>query len=88
VASLALTEEPRLVEAATGASFGPWIAVIEVLLQRVVDRGEFPSADVGALAQVIPMMCLSRAVTREPITREFSLNLIDGVILPAMRGSR
>lgn len=88
VASLSFTEEPRLAEAATGAGVGPWIGAIEVLIQRAVDRGEFPPADVAALAQVIPMMCIARAVAQEPITREFSLTLIDGVIIPALRGGR
>lgn len=85
VAALSLAEEPRLAEAATAASVGPWITAIEALVQRAVDRGEFPTADVATLAQVIPMMCLARAVTRQPITREFSLNLVDGVLLPALR---
>lgn len=86
VASLSFAEEPRLAEVATGAGVGPWIDAIEVLMQRAVDRGEFPPADVAALAQVIPMMCISRAVAQQPITREFSLTMIDDVIIPAMRG--
>jgi AcrR family transcriptional regulator len=88
VASLALTEDPRLAQAATSAGVGPWTAAIQVLLQRAVDRGEYPAADVAALAQVVPMMCLARAVAQEPISREFSIGLIEGVILPAMRGGR
>ena len=32
------------------------------------------------------MMCVCRAVQQQPITREFSLALIDGVIIPALRG--
>ena len=88
VASLSLTVEPRLATAAAGAGIGPWVSAIELLLQRAVDRGEYPPADVTALAQVLPMLCLARAVTQEPITREFSLALIDGVVLPAMRGGR
>ena len=31
-------------------------------------------------------MCLARAVTWEPAGREFSLGLIDGVLIPALRG--
>ena len=37
-------------------------------------------------AEVIPLLCVARAVQRLPITREFSLALIDGVIIPALRG--
>ena len=89
VASLAFTEEPRLAEAAAGAGLGPWVRAIEVLVQRAVDRGEYPPpADVAALARVVPMMCLSRAVIQEPVSRDFGLALIDGVLVPALRGGR
>jgi AcrR family transcriptional regulator len=80
--------DKRLAEAATGAGIGPWIEANRVLMQRAVDRGEFPAADIATLAQVIPMMCICRAVQLEPITREFSLALLDGVIIPALRGGR
>ena len=78
--------DKRLADAATRAGIGPWIEANQILMQRAVDRGEFPPADVETLAQVIPMMCISRAVQQEPITREFSLALLDGVIIPALRG--
>jgi AcrR family transcriptional regulator len=83
--SLAKADE-RLAEAATGSGIGPWIQAIRILMQRAVDRGEFPPADLDTLAEVIPMLCVARAVQRLPITREFSLTLIDGVIIPALRG--
>lgn len=89
VASLAFTEEPRLAEAATGAGLGPWVETIELLVRRAVDRGEYPPPlDVAALARMVPMMCLARAVTQEPISRDFSLGLIDGILVPALRGGR
>ena len=78
----------RLAAAATQAGVGPWIEANRILMQRAIDRGEFPAADVATLAHVIPMMCISRAVQHEPITREFSLALLDGVIIPALRGGR
>jgi hypothetical protein len=84
--SLAKADE-RLAGAATGAGIGPWIEASRMLMQRAVDRGEYPPADIGTLAEIIPMMCVSRAVQRLPITREFSLALIDGVLIPALRGS-
>lgn len=84
--SLARTD-PRLAEAAAGAGLEPWLDVSRALLQRAVDRGEYPAADVATIAQVIPMMCVCRiSVQQQPITREFSMSLIDNVILPAMRG--
>ncbi|MGF7234042.1 MAG: TetR-like C-terminal domain-containing protein, partial [Frankia sp.] len=81
------TQEPRLAEAAADAGAKPWVDAIRVLIRRAVDRGEFPPADVDALAQVVPLMCIARAMLQQPITREFSLGLIDGVLLPALRGS-
>ena len=78
----------RLAEVTKDAGIGPWIQVSRFLIRRAVDRGEFPSpANLDTLAEVIPMLCVSRAVQRLPITREFSIGLIDGVILPALRGS-
>ena len=79
-------QEPRLAEAAADAGARPWIDAIRALIQRAVDRGEYRPADVDALAKVVPLMCLSQAVLQEPITREFSIALIDGVLLPALRG--
>lgn len=79
--------DPRLAETTTDAGLAPWIGVGKTLIQRAVDRGEYPAADVATIAQVIPMMCICRvAVQQRPITRDFSLALIDGVILPALRG--
>jgi AcrR family transcriptional regulator len=78
--------DERLAGAAIGAGIGPWIEVNRILIQRAIDRGEFPPGDVVTLAEVIPMMVVSRAVQRLPITREWSIALIDGVIIPALRG--
>ena len=78
--------EPRLADAAAEAGIGPWIEANRALIQRAFDRGEFPAGDVDALAQVIPTMCAGRAAQLLPITREFSLAMIDGVIIPALRG--
>ena len=79
--------DPRLADLGVMAGLEPWVDVNRSLLQRAVDRGEFPDADVATLARVIPMMCICRAaVQQQPITAEFSVELIDSVILPAMRG--
>ena len=80
--------DDRLAEVTKNAGIGPWIEVNRLLIQRAVDRGEYPSPrDLDTLAEVIPMLCVSRAAQHLPITREFSIALIDGVILPALRGS-
>jgi AcrR family transcriptional regulator len=85
--SVARTDD-RLAEVAQNAGVGPWVAVSRLLIARAVDRGEYPPpSDLDTLAGVIPMLCVARAAQRLPITREFSVALIDGVILPALRGS-
>lgn len=87
LATLSKTD-PRLAEAGSGAGLEPWIQTSRTLLQRAVDRNEYPGADVETLAQVIPLMCLARtALQQQPITPEFSLALIDNVLLPAMSGA-
>lgn len=80
--------DDRLTAVTKNAGIGPWIQASRLLIQRAVDRGEYPPpADLDTLAEVIPRLCVSRAVQRLPITREFSIALIDRVILPALRGS-
>ena len=84
--AIARTDE-RLGAAAVGIGLGPWVAVNRKLMQRAIDRGEFsPPPDLDTLAGLIPQLCVARALQDLPITREFSLALIDGVILPALRG--
>lgn len=80
--------DPRLAEVTADAGLDPWIDAVRTLMQRAVERGEYAGADVDIISQVIPMMCLCRAAIQQlPITRDFSISLIDGVILPAMRGA-
>ncbi|NYJ06691.1 TetR/AcrR family transcriptional regulator [Petropleomorpha daqingensis] len=79
--------DPRLADIVAGAGIGPWVEAGRTLIRRAVERGEFrPPVDLDTLAELIPMMCIARAVQQLPITREFSLTLIDGVLLPALRG--
>ena len=78
----------RSVAAGVVVAASPWIEANRVLMQRAVDRGEFPPADVETLAQIIPMMCIGQVVQQEPVARQFSLALLDGVIIPALRGGR
>ena len=89
VGLLTLTKpDERLAAAAIGSGIGPWIEVNRILIQRAVDRGEFDQpVDIDTLAELIPMLCVSRAAQRLPIDRAFSETLIDGVIIPALRGS-
>ncbi|MEV1048714.1 TetR-like C-terminal domain-containing protein [Streptomyces sp. NPDC049916] len=78
--------DPEMAERVTRAGIGPWVEANRRLMRRAIERGEFPEADVDALAQVIPMMCLARALQHKPVTEAFSLGLLDGVVIPALRG--
>jgi AcrR family transcriptional regulator len=79
--------EPRLAALFTRAGPQPWVEASRTLLQRAVERGEYPLAEIDTLATVIPTMCVYRAaVEQQPITRDFCLALIDSVVIPAMRG--
>ena len=80
--------DPRLAETAFEAGTGNWIEANRLLIARALERGEFAGGDVETLARVIPFMCTCRvSLLQQPITREFLLELIDGVLIPAMRGS-
>lgn len=84
----AANREPRLAAVLSASGTGPWIEANRTLIQRAVDRGEFGPVDVDALAQVVPLMCTSRAaVQRLPVTLEYAVGLIDGVLIPALRGA-
>lgn len=79
--------DERIAAVLTDGGMQPWIEANRILIQRAVDRGEYGPVDVDALAQVLPLMCTCRvAVQQLPITPEYSLTLIDTVLLPAMRG--
>jgi len=81
--------EPALASLTTSAGTDPWVEVSRSLIRRAVDRGEFPPGDIDTLAKVIPTMCVHRtAVEHAPVTREFVTDLIDHVVLPALRGRR
>ncbi len=81
--------DERVAAVLTDGGLEPWIEANRILIQRAVDRGEYGPVDVDGLSQVLPLMCTCRvAVQQLPITPEYSIALIDGVLLPAMRGGR
>ena len=84
--AVAQTEE-RLADVVEQAGIGPWTEAGRLLIHRAVDRGEYPPpVDLDTLAAVIPMLCVAQAAQHKPITAAFSIALIDGVVLPALRG--
>jgi AcrR family transcriptional regulator len=81
-----LSRSPELADAATAAIVEPRRAVNRMLLQRAIDRGEISAdCDIELLSVVSGSMVAYRVLMmRKPITRDFVLSVIDGVILPAV----
>ena len=78
--------DPELAEVAREAIIEPRASVNRLYFQRAIDRGEIPAdTDVERLSMVNQAMAMYRMlVESKPITREFLLGVIDGVILPAV----
>lgn len=84
--SMVGAERSGLGETAFAAAVAPWVALSRAVLQRAVDRGEIAtSLDVDLLARVIPSMCMFRvSVERVALDPEFTVALLDHVLLPAV----
>ena len=84
-----LSHDRGLAEAVNAAIVEPWADAHRVFMRRAVDRGEIPaSADVETLSRVVPSMAAYRTlIQREPVDRDFLVSLIDGLLLPAIRGA-
>jgi AcrR family transcriptional regulator len=81
--------DERIAAVLANGGMQPWIDANRALIQRAVDRKQYGPVNVDALAQVLPLMCTCRvAVQQLPITPEYSIGLIDAVLLPAMRGAQ
>ena len=81
-----LSRAPELAEAAREAIVEPRVAANRFLMNRAVERGEISREhDIDTVALVSPSMVAYRVLmTGEPVTREFLISLIDGVVLPAL----
>jgi AcrR family transcriptional regulator len=81
--------EPVVAERAMQAVVTPWIELNRLLIERAVARGEYPPADVGLLASVVPsLVTYQQAVRGHPVTHDEIVALIDQVLLAALRGGR
>lgn len=82
-----ISSAPELSDSVHAALVEPRLSVNRFLLQRAIDRGEIrPDADVETLALVSQAMVSYRVLMlREPITRDFLVSIIDGVVIPAVR---
>jgi AcrR family transcriptional regulator len=74
-------------DAVNGGIFEPWVAVNRELMHRAVSRGEISAhADIETACQVIVSMASYRGlVQRKTFDKRFYTELIDGVLLPALK---
>lgn len=81
-----LSRDPSLAETAYEVIMEPRARINRMFLQRAVDRGEIAAdIDIDTIAQVAQSMTAYRSIMlRKPITTEFIVSIIDGVILPAV----
>ncbi len=81
-----LSQNPALAEAGHAAIVAPWVEANRTLIRRAVGRGEASNqANIETIAQVIPSMAAYRAmVQRRPFERDFLVEMIDGLLLPAL----
>ena len=80
-----LAKAPELASAANEAIVEPRAAANRFLMRRAMERGEIsPNIDVDTLALISPSMAAYRTlILRKPVDREFLINMIDNVVLPA-----
>ncbi|MFE6446732.1 TetR/AcrR family transcriptional regulator [Nocardiopsis dassonvillei] len=85
-----LVQDEASADAVSAAIVQPWTEAHRFLMRRAVERGEASAAaDVDTLSQVVASMAAYRAlVQRRPFDRDFLVSLVDGVLIPALRGPR
>ncbi|MEN2741149.1 TetR/AcrR family transcriptional regulator [Microbacterium sp. X-17] len=81
-----LSHSPELADAAEEALIAPRRTANRVLMQRAKDRGEVAAdRDIDLVSTVSSAMVMQRMLMeRKPVTREFVVSIIDGIILPAL----
>lgn len=84
--SAVVTQEPALAGAIDAAVHAPWVEAYEVFFDRAIARGEITApAHFAELTHIVPSMAAYRVIMQlQPVTREYLINLIDGVLLPAL----
>ncbi len=80
-----IARDPQLAAAAHEALVEPRAAANRIIFQRAVDRGEIPAdSDLDTLCMIGPAMMTYRVLMlQKPVTRDFSLAVIDRIVLPA-----
>jgi AcrR family transcriptional regulator len=82
-----LAQDPALADAVNAAANEPWVEAHSVLMRRAIARGEYAEpAHFAMLTQIVTSMAVYRVlVQRQAVTQDFLVDLIDGVLLPALR---
>ncbi|MDN3497260.1 TetR/AcrR family transcriptional regulator [Planococcus sp. APC 4015] len=80
-----IARDPELAAAAREALVEPRAAANRIIFGRAIDRGEIRAdCDIELLGTIGPSMFAYRVLMlRRPVTREFSIEVIDRIILPA-----
>jgi AcrR family transcriptional regulator len=80
-----IARDPELADAARAALIEPRAAANRVFFQRAIDRGEIAAdADIERLCMIGPAMVSYRVLMlRKPADRDFMIDTIDRIILPA-----
>lgn len=86
--ALAIHHDPALAHIGDQAIIAPWADAVCCILERGITRDEIPRpADMETLSRLLPSMAVSRAlVENKPTDRAFLATLIDGILIPALRG--
>jgi AcrR family transcriptional regulator len=84
--STLVAQHSVLADAAHDALVKPWVEANLILMRRAVDRGEVSTAaDLQTVAQVMPAMGAYRTlILHKPFDLAFLLQMIDGLVLPAL----
>lgn len=80
-----IARDPQLAAAAHEALVEPRASANRIIFQRAVDRGEIPAdSDLDTLCMIGPAMMTYRVLMlQKPVNREFSIGVIDRIVLPA-----
>ena len=83
------SEHRKLAEEATAGIFEPWTAVNRALMLRAIERGEIAKgADVDMACEIVVSMTSHRTLTlSKPFDKAFYSDLLDKILLPALRNS-
>ncbi len=91
MAGLASTaaHDDALAEAVDAAAIRPWAQAHLLFMTRAVERGEIPGdAPIQTASQILPTMAAYRSmVQRRPFTRDFLEEIVEGIVLPALRST-